>query len=65
MCMHFADHIACDSASRSELVVPLLDAKGRVVGVLDVDSPKLGRFTSLDQEFLEGAAAVISRLLYS
>ncbi len=61
----FADHIACDSASRSELVVPLLDAKGRVVGVLDVDSPKLARFTADDQELLEGAAAVISRLLYS
>lgn len=61
----FPDHIACDSASRSELVVPLFDAKGRVMGVLDADSPKLARFTADDQELLEGAAAVISRLLYS
>jgi GAF domain-containing protein len=46
-------------------VVPLFDAKGRVMGVLDADSPKLARFTADDQELLEGAAAVISRLLYS
>jgi GAF domain-containing protein len=61
----FAGHIACDSASNSEVVVPLVDVQGRVVGVLDVDSPTLSRFTLEDQRLLEGAAALISRLLYS
>ena len=45
----FPGHIACDLASRSELVVPLLDA-GRLVGVLDLDSPRPGRFTIADLE---------------
>ena len=61
----FAGHIACDGASNSEIAVPLIDAKGKVVGVLDVDSPRLARFTQEDQFLLEDAAAIISRLLYS
>jgi GAF domain-containing protein len=48
----FAGHIACDSASRSELVVPLLKA-GRLIGVLDLDSPQLARFTAVDQLGIE------------
>lgn len=44
----FAGHIACDEASRSELVVPLFHA-GRVVGVLDLDSPTVGRFSEEDR----------------
>ena len=48
----FPGHIACDSQSRSELVVPLI-YKGRVVGVLDIDSSKLSRFTVKDQRHLE------------
>lgn len=48
-------HIACDSASRSELVVPLL-LEDRVVGVLDVDSPLPARFGAREQEVLENAA---------
>src|SRR5437868_6980150 len=44
----FPGHIACDAASRSELVVPLLK-DDRVIGVLDLDSPDLGRFDSEDQ----------------
>jgi L-methionine (R)-S-oxide reductase len=43
----FPGHIACDSASKSELVVPL-KKNGKVVGVLDLDSPKLTRFTDQD-----------------
>ena len=43
----FPGHIACDSASRSEIVVPLLKA-GRLIGVLDVDSPSLARFDAAD-----------------
>ena len=53
----FADHIACDSASRSELVVPLIK-DGRVMGVLDLDSPSLSRFTADDQAGLERIAAI-------
>ncbi|HEX8063252.1 MAG TPA: GAF domain-containing protein [Allosphingosinicella sp.] len=43
----FPGHIACDSASRSELVVPLIDG-GELLGVIDLDSPSLGRFDSGD-----------------
>jgi len=53
----FAGHIACDPSSRSEIVVPLLNW-GRLVGVLDVDSPSLKRFDAEDQEGLESVAAV-------
>ncbi len=48
----FPGHIACDSASRSEIVVPI-HAGGRIVGVLDIDSPSLGRFDHEDQNGLE------------
>ena len=58
----FAGHIACDSASRSEIVVPL-HAGGRVVGVLDVDSPLLARFDAADQAGFEACARIIERLL--
>jgi GAF domain-containing protein len=58
----FAGHIACDNASRSELVIPILDKENLVVGVLDVDSPLLDRFTQNDQELLEQASRIISLL---
>lgn len=45
----FPGHVACDSASNSELVLPIL-VKDEVIGVLDLDSPSLGRFTSLEEE---------------
>lgn len=54
----FRGHIACDSASRSEIVVPLRK-EGRVVGVLDVDSPILNRFTEADRAGLEAFAAIL------
>jgi hypothetical protein len=44
----FPGHIACDSSSRSELVMPLHDESGRVIAVLDIDSPAIGRFTDTD-----------------
>ncbi|MHA6493671.1 GAF domain-containing protein [Pseudomonas borbori] len=53
----FAGHIACDSASNSELVVPLVKA-GRLLGVLDLDSPKTARFTAADQAGIERLAAI-------
>ncbi|ALN75573.1 GAF domain-containing protein [Aureimonas sp. AU20] len=53
----FPGHIACDAASRSELVVPLL-REGRVVGVLDLDSPIPSRFDGEDREGIERLAAI-------
>lgn len=53
----FAGHIACDSASNSELVVPLVDADGGLIGVFDLDSPVQARFDAQDQAGLEAIAA--------
>ena len=53
----FPGHIACDAASRSELVVPLIH-EGRVIGVLDLDSPTRGRFTEADQKGIEALAQI-------
>lgn len=49
----FPGHIACASASKSEIVVPMADAQGAVWGVLDVDSDKLDDFSEVDREALE------------
>ena len=57
----FPGHIACDSASNSELVIPLVK-EGRLVGVLDLDSPKVGRFSEADQVGLERLAAIFQEL---
>lgn len=54
----FPGHIACDSASASEIVIPLRN-RGRVVGVLDIDSPSLGRFDAVDADGLEKIARII------
>ena len=51
----FDGHIACDSASLSEIVVPLR-THGRVIGVLDIDSPELNRFGTDERALFEGAA---------
>jgi L-methionine (R)-S-oxide reductase len=53
----FPGHIACDAASQSELVVPLLK-NGEVLGVLDLDSPRKGRFDAVDQAGCERLAAI-------
>ncbi len=58
----FAGHIACDSASRSELVVPL-HQNGAVIGVLDLDSPSLARFTEADRDGMERLARVLEQNL--
>jgi len=55
----FPGHIACDSRSNSEIVVPLVDEKGEVWGVLDVDSREFDAFTETDREWLEKIAALI------
>jgi L-methionine (R)-S-oxide reductase len=49
----FPGHIACDSRSRSEIVVPVLDARGELIAVFDVDSEELGRFDERDRLGLE------------
>ena len=54
----FPGHIACDSASNSEIVVPLR-RDGAVYGVLDIDSPLIGRFTQADREGLEAVARLL------
>ena len=53
----FPGHIACDAASRSELVVPIMH-RGTVVAVIDLDSPLLGRFDADDQAGIEALAAL-------
>ncbi|ADV28306.1 putative GAF sensor protein [Pseudoxanthomonas suwonensis 11-1] len=58
----FPGHIACDSASRSELVVPLVDGD-TLVGVFDLDSPEPGRFDAEDQAGLEAIAAAFVQSL--
>ena len=50
--LSYAEHIACDSASRSEIVVPILDGD-EVLAVFDVDSPEFSRFTPRDREGIE------------
>lgn len=56
----FPGHIACDSASNSEIVVPVRK-NGEIVGVLDIDSPLLGRFTEEDRAGLEEFVRILER----
>lgn len=59
----FPGHIACASASRSEVVVPLFDAAGDVAGVLDVDSDRLDDFSDVDVSGLSAIAGCLSKLI--
>lgn len=56
----FPGHVACDARSRSEVVVPLRDAAGALIGVLDVDSDRAAAFTETDVRGLEGILARIA-----
>ncbi|PLR98158.1 GAF domain-containing protein [Bacillus sp. T33-2] len=58
----FPGHIACDAASQSEIVIPLIK-DGNVIGVLDIDSPEKNRFDELDQRKLEEFAAALVEVL--
>ena len=58
----FPGHIACDSASNSEIVVPIR-VNGEIWGVLDIDSPYVNRFTREDQLGLEGFVQILERCL--
>jgi GAF domain-containing protein len=60
----FEGHIACDAASNSEIVIPLV-LNGKVCGVLDIDSPKVGRFSEVDQEGLTYLMHQVENLLNS
>lgn len=57
----FPDHIACSSTTRSEIVVPVLAADGRVIAVLDVDSNAPAAFDEIDREHLEALCAELGR----
>jgi L-methionine (R)-S-oxide reductase len=58
----FPGHIACDAASNSEIVIPLIK-DGKLLGVLDIDSPEKNRFDELDQEQLEELTAILVEYL--
>lgn len=60
----FPGHIACSSLSRSEIVVPLKDAKGQVRAVLDIDSRNLAEFDDTDRHALEDVAKTIVDCVY-
>lgn len=57
---HFPGHIACSSASRSEIVVPIFDRDNNVVAVLDIDSEYLNTFDSTDKKWLEEVARLFT-----
>lgn len=59
----FPGHIACDSASNSEIVVPLFGKDGEVAGVLDIDSPSFSRFDENDRQGLETFARIMEEVL--
>ena len=55
----FPGHIACSSASRSEIVVPVFNREGTVIAVLDIDSEKLATFDDVDRQYLEQICQLI------
>ena len=59
----FPGHIACDSASRSEIVLPLLTKDSHLIGVLDIDSPELARFDAEDEAGLSTIAEIMAAKL--
>ena len=58
----FPGHIACDSASNSEIVLPI-HVNGKIWGVLDIDSPFVGRFTEADRDGLQKIVTIVERIL--
>lgn len=59
----FPGHIACASASKSEIVLPIFDKSGEVFGVLDVDSDKLDDFSQADAEGLRKIVEIVERII--
>ncbi|MCK6265037.1 GAF domain-containing protein [Vibrio sp. ZSDE26] len=60
----FEGHISCDAASNSELVIPF-SVGGKIIGVLDIDSPTIGRFSEIDEEGLTFLMREVEKLLNS
>ncbi|MGF7014381.1 GAF domain-containing protein [Ornithinibacillus bavariensis] len=60
----FPGHIACDSASQSEIVIPLVK-NNEILGVLDIDSPILNRFDEIDQHFLENFVEALMNHIFN
>ena len=60
----FAGHIACDRATNSEIVIPILK-DGQLIGVLDIDSPILNRFNEIDQKYLEKFVQILAKTIPS
>ncbi|MEG0593076.1 MAG: GAF domain-containing protein [Coprobacillus sp.] len=60
----FAGHIACDAASRSEIVLPII-IKDELIGVLDIDSPQFNRFQESDEALLRKVVKVIQEMVYN
>lgn len=56
----FVGHIACDCSSKAEVVVPVLDPGGHVLGVIDIDSPQVGRFDDEDASGLQNVATLLA-----
>ena len=56
----FPGHIACDGATNSEIVIPIVK-DGQLIGVLDIDSPSLNRFNEIDQKYLEKFVQIITK----
>lgn len=59
---NFEGHIACDAASNSELVVPIIK-NNKVYGVIDIDSEEIGRFTELEQIYIEKCVEVLNEYI--
>ncbi|MDD3383242.1 MAG: GAF domain-containing protein [Bacilli bacterium] len=59
----FSDHIACDCNSKSEIVIPI-HSKDEMVGVLDIDSPYIGRFEKIDKDNLEKIVLIIEKMIF-
>ncbi|WP_318246483.1 GAF domain-containing protein [Guptibacillus algicola] len=58
----FPGHIACDAASQSEIVVPIRTTD-KIIGVLDIDSPTVGRFDEIDEKYLEKFIATLEEFI--
>ncbi len=59
----FPGHIACSSLSKSEIVVPMFGSDGSVIGVLDIDSDKLGDFDDIDAKYLEIIVKIVCKTI--
>lgn len=60
----FPGHIACDSESRSEIVIPLINSEQKLIGVLDIDSPEISRFSEEEKIGLQKIAKIIIQAMH-